>query len=254
MNITVCCCTYNRPTQLGYLLRCFEQQTHQVRHMVIFDDAGQYPDQPDGANWRLVSTSKRCGSLGEKRNRVAELACELWPDTEAFAIWDDDDLYLSWALAADVAALQAAEWSRPSLVLQPVEDGRRWWFRQYQTGGLYHGGWAYRREMFERMGGYAAGYSGPEDQEFMHRMEAAGVSQCDPVGQLNWAPAYIYPWGQASGGPHISGLLTGRDKGEEAWRRFGMMETLPAKLTPANPPWFDLSNPYIEPGINPRPF
>ena len=37
-----------------------------------------------------------------------------------------------------------AAWSRPSLVLHPQDDGS---LRQHATGGLFHGGWAYRREL-----------------------------------------------------------------------------------------------------------
>ncbi len=42
MKICVCCCTYKRPVSLGYLIRCFERQTHAERELVILDDAGQY--------------------------------------------------------------------------------------------------------------------------------------------------------------------------------------------------------------------
>jgi hypothetical protein len=249
MHICVCCCTYLRPRQLGYVLRCFQRQTYADREMVVLDDAGQYGDQR-GDRWRLVSVGRRFASLGEKRNACAALAS---PDAAAFAVWDDDDLYLPWALEASARALERTDWSRPSQVLHPVEAGGRWHFRRHQTGGLYHGGWAYRREVFERLGGYAAGYSGPEDQEFMARLEAAGAVQADPIA-LGWRPFYIYPWGQGSAGYHISGMLSGRDQGQAAWRRLGRYAVDRAAVVPADPPWFDLDAPLILGGVHPRPF
>lgn len=250
MKIAALCCTWNRPRQLGNLIACFERQDYENRELIILDDAGQYGDH-FGDRWRIVSVNQRYGSLGEKRNACAALASY---DAEAFAIVDDDDLYLPWALSASVAALDKAEWSRPSLVLHPYEvEPGKWAFRQHLTGGLYHGGWAYSRYMFERMGGYKAGYSGPEDKEFMQRMEAAGVSQADPI-QLGYKPFYIYPWGNITGSPHISGLLTGQDNGEKAWKIMGIMAISKAEVKPTNPPWFDLDRPIIEDAILPRPF
>lgn len=249
MKICVCCCTWLRPKQLGNLLRCYERQDYADRYMVILDDAGQYGNQ-EGDRWRLVSTDKRYGSLGEKRNAVAAMAPE---DTEAFAIWDDDDLYLPHALSASVAALRVSEWSRPSLVLHPTNIGEAWQFRQYVTGGLYHGSWAYRRAMFERLGGYAAGYSGPEDQEFMRRMEAAGVVFTCPIA-LGFRPFYIYPWGGMTCTPHISGMLDGQDQGQRAWARMGMFEVNRATVVPTDPPWFDIDRPVIDSSVYPRPF
>jgi hypothetical protein len=245
-----------RPRQLGNLIRCFERQDYPNRELVILDDAGQYTRGAfsitiPGDRWRLYSQRDRYASLGEKRNAVAALAS---PDADAIAIWDDDDLYLPHALTATAAALEAAEWSRPSLVLHPYEsEPGRWAFRKHETGGLYHGGYAYRREMFQRMGGYRAGYSGPEDQELMQRMEAAGVTQADPIA-LGFEPFYIYPWGQLTGSYHISGMLTGKDTGQQAWDRIGRLVVEPAELAPVDPPWFDLGNPIVDDKIYPRPF
>jgi glycosyltransferase involved in cell wall biosynthesis len=248
MKACVCCCTYNRPKQLGHVVRCFERQDYGDREMVILDDAGQYANTT-GDRWRLVSVTERYGSLGEKRNACAEMAS---PDAEVLVVWDDDDLYLPWALSASINAIQPAEWSRPSLVLHPQPNGA---LRQHLTGGLFHGGWAYRRDVFWRLGGYAAGYSGPEDQELMRRMERAGVKQSDPIA-LGWRPFYVYPWGRLAGGEgyHISGLLTGRDRGQEAWRKLGGLVIEPEQLIPTDPPDLNLLDPVIEGGVYPRMF
>ena len=210
MKITVVCITYNRPRQLGQMIRCFERQDYASRELVILDDAGQY-DPTEGFGWRLVSTSERFSTLGEKRNAAARLVS--W-DTEALAIWDDDDLYMSWALRASVTALKHADWSRPSLVLHPRPDGL---LQQHRTGGLFHSGWAYRRDLFDRSGGYPAINNG-EDQGLAERFDRLGAVEADPVA-LGFRPFLIYPW---SGGMHFSWVGS---RGYENWDRLVIERT-----------------------------
>lgn len=240
MKIAVVVCTYNRPRLLGHLVRAFELQDYADREMVILDDAGQYSRQA-GAGWQLISVPRRFRSLGEKRNAAAALAS---PDADALAIWDDDDLYLPWALSASAAALAEADWSRPSVVLQPRAD---WALRQHRTGGLYHGGWAYRRSAFDAAGGYPP-LSGPEDQALMRRFESLGVTQADPIA-LGFRPFYVYAWGDAARSwGHLSGM------GADAWARLGRYAIEPAELSAADPPGLDLRAPRILNGIRQRPF
>jgi hypothetical protein len=236
MKIAAVCCTYLRPKQLGYLIRCFERQDYADRELVILDDAGQY-EPAAGDRWRLVSVKERFATLGEKRNAAVGYVSA---DVEALAVWDDDDLYLPWALSASVAALRQAAWSRPSVVLHPQPDGS---LRPHHTGGLYHGGWAYQRELFERCGGYPAMNNG-EDQALAARFVRARTSQADPVG-LGYQPFYIYIWGS---GPHLSGM------GPDGYRTLGAMPVEKATLVPADPPGIDLQNPQILPGVQPRVF
>ena len=240
MKIAVVVCTYNRPALLGHLVRSFELQDYPDREMVILDDAGQYRSQ-SGPRWQLVSIARRFRSLGEKRNALAALAS---PGAEAFAVWDDDDLYLPWALSASVAALERADWSRPSLVLHPSAD---WTLRQHETGGLYHGGWAYRRGAFDAAGGYPP-LSGPEDQGLAKKFEQLGVTQADPIA-LGFRPFYVYPWAEmARSWGHLSGL------GGRAWEKIGRYVIEPAELVPSDPPGMDLLHPWILDGIHKRPF
>lgn len=241
MKIAAVCCTYQRPEQLGHLVQCFLQQDYppEKRELVILDDAGQYDNQ-QGDGWRLISVPHRYPTLGQKRNAAAALVSE---DFEALAVWDDDDLYLPWALRACVAALRLAPWSRPSLVLHPQQDG---WLRQHQTGGLFHGGWAYARRVFQQARGYPAQNNG-EDQAFARRLERAGVQQADPIG-LGLKPFYIYPWA-AGGGWHLSGM------GPDGYRRLGGLPTTrETRLAITAPPELDLHDPKILPGIHPRMF
>ena len=104
MKIAAVCCTYLRPKHLGWLIKCFLEQDYADRELVILDDADQYDNQR-GDGWELVSVRRRFRSLGEKRNAAIAMTSS---DADALAVWDDDDLYLPWALSASVAALEAA--------------------------------------------------------------------------------------------------------------------------------------------------
>ena len=235
MKIAVVCVTYNRPRQLGQMLGCFQRQDYAERELVILDDAGQYPST-EGPGWRLVSLAERFATLGDKRNAAARLvSC----DVEALAVWDDDDLYMPWALRASVAALEHAAWSRPSLVLHPLPDGS---LTRHRTGGLFHSGWAYRREAFDRAGGYPPINNG-EDQALGQRLCRLGTTQSDPVA-LGFPPFLVYRW---EGGMHLS---SAGPRGYENWRRL-VIE--PATVAASDPPLkVDAGN--ILPGVHPRMF
>lgn len=238
MKITAVCCTHLRPRTLGHLIQCFLDQDYprQQRELVILDDVGQYDDQ-QGDGWRLVSRARRYPTLGEKRNAAAELAS---PDAEALAVWDDDDLYLPWALSASVAALAHAPWSRPSLVLHAQSDGA---LAQHCTGGLFHGGWAYRRAAFRLVGGYAPMDNG-EDQDLARRMSRSGVAWADPIA-LGFLPFYVYNL-TGEGGYRASSL------GPNGYRRLNLRPAAKAKLQITRPP--HLEQPRILPEVRPRVF
>jgi glycosyltransferase involved in cell wall biosynthesis len=240
MKIAAVCCTFLRPRQLGHLIHCFLRQDYpaEKRELVILDDAGQYGNQ-EGDGWRLVSAPHRYPTLGEKRNAAAALVSE---DVEALAVWDDDDLYLPWALRACAAALSVAPWSRPSLVLHPQQDGS---LRQHQTGGLFHGGWAYAREVFRQVGGYPAANNG-EDQALARRLQDAAVHEADPI-HLGQKPFYVYPWVSPDAW-HLSRM------GPAGYRRLGSLRARKTRLVIAPPPDLDLDCPKILPGIFPRVF
>lgn len=234
MKIAAVCCTFLRPKALGRLIHCFLQQDYAERELIVLDDAAQYDNQ-QGDRWRLISIDRRFSTLGEKRNVAAALVGE---DVEALAVWDDDDLYLPWALRASVAALQEAAWSRPSLVLHPHSNGTLW---QHRTGGLFHGGWAYRRTAFERAGRYPAMSNG-EDQALARRFERIGATTADPC-QLGFPPFYVYCWG----GQHLSGMRG------DGYRRLGGLRMEKTQLEIA-PPDVDLHHPRIEPDVYARRF
>ena len=237
MKIAAVCCTYLRPEMLGWMIRCFEKQDHPDRELVILDDAGQY-DTTCGDRWTLVSTKMRYRSLGDKRNAVADLASD---DVEALAIWDDDDLYLPWALTATAAALEHADWSRPSLVLHPSKDG----LQQHETDGWFNPGWGFRRDAYNSFGGYPP-KSGNEDDFLARELEVLGVTQADPIA-LGYKPFLINPW--RTWGPRRTRRLS--TFSHWGWEIMGRFKANHARVE-ASDPVIDLDDPRISEDVRPR--
>ena len=170
MKITALCITYNRPALLGRLISCFERQTHRDSELLILDSASQYGKR-EGDRWRIIPCP--CyETMAERTNACVEAA-----DTEAVAIWDDDDVYLPWALASCVTALSNHVWAQPRIVYEHRVGGLAKMICERSTGGYgYHAGWAYLRSAFDRVGGYVPLESG-SDLQFSRAMESMyGVS------------------------------------------------------------------------------
>jgi glycosyltransferase involved in cell wall biosynthesis len=193
VKLAALCCTYLRPRLLGELIESFHRQDYpaHLRELVILDDAGQYRPQ-HGDGWHLHSTRTRFPTLGEKRNACAALAS---PDAEGFLVADDDDVYLPHWFATQAEALRHAEWSIPSKVW--LVDGET--LVEHPTAGQFHGGWAFRRATFERLGGYRPMSFG-EDTDLAERIHAEGIPSCDPRSFA--PPFYIYRYD--SGSYHLS--------------------------------------------------
>ncbi|NQU20966.1 MAG: glycosyltransferase family 2 protein [Candidatus Nealsonbacteria bacterium] len=205
MKIACICCTYNRPQQLAEAIESFQRQTYPLdkRELIVLDDAGQYNEQT-GPGWWLLSVGKRFRTLGEKRNATAALASA---DVDAYAVWDDDDIYLPWHLEAMARVFESgAPWSVPD----EVWIDRRTWLERKRTGGLFHGSWGFTREAFLSVGGYPPMQSG-QDQALAARFRKAGVR----VASLGGVPSYVYRWFTYENARHISAL------GKDGYERRG---------------------------------
>lgn len=211
MKVACLCPTYKRPRELAEAIESFRRQTYPVdqRELIILDDAGQYlPDAADGfPGIKLVTTKHRFRTLGEKRNASAGLCS---PDVDAFVVWDDDDIYLPWHVAAAVAGLADADFTIPSKLW--LDRKKR--LESKANRSLFHGAWAFRREAFERVGGYPWIQSG-QDQGLLKRFKAAGLRCADPI-QLDPRPSYIYRW-HTSHRNHISAM------GANGYERLGRL-------------------------------
>jgi glycosyltransferase involved in cell wall biosynthesis len=155
MKIALLTITWRRPALLGRLIECFCRQTHPDREMIILDDGDDYPDQPQGDRWRIISVNRRFRSLGSKRNACAAMAS---PDVGGFLIMDDDDFLFPWGMAATSRALENSPWAQPRAAFEWTPDGDL--IRQETFGRRrphyvdYHSGWSYRRQTFEEVRGY----------------------------------------------------------------------------------------------------
>lgn len=257
INICWCVCTYNRSHLLPRIIACFEAQTHAHRSMLILEDGNQFLSQEgDDGRWQLVSVPSRYPSLGSKRNACVAIARERFPNIDAIACADDDDIPLPWHSESAAKALECAQWSRPSVILSVREIGDTVLFQANYTGNrddqtknrLYHPSWHFTVAAFDRVGGYPNEYSGPEDRELMHKMEAAGITEADPI-EMGFPPSYGYVWGNSN----ISGRLGAHDPtGAKAWQSLG--KTLEPVHLERWEPTFDLHAPLIAPGVFPRPF
>ncbi|MGQ9822762.1 MAG: glycosyltransferase family 2 protein [Thermogutta sp.] len=259
MKIACLCSTFNRPAQLAEVIESFLRQTYPARELVILDDAGQYDpaacDHLPGV--KLVTTRHRFRTLGEKRNASAALPS---PDCKAYAVWDDDDIYLPWHLEAMAAVFQAGyPWSLPA----EVWIDRTTHLKRKNTGGLFHGSWGFTREAFLAVGGYPAMRSG-QDPALAARFRHAGIKAVSPselvmqtsqpcaisalagpaqhqstsdedrqpsasgdFPSLVALPSYIYRWQTYPAARHISAL------GKDGYQRRGKEAIVPVeRLTP----------------------
>jgi hypothetical protein len=170
------------------MVACFEQQDYPNRELVVLDDAGQFDPYQEGPNWKLFSLPQRFRSIGEKINAAAALVSR---EVECYAKWDDDDVYLPWALSACVSAMYRGNWVQARHVLEfDKQDG----FVRYETfdrarpnAMCYHGSWAFRRDVFKRIKGYPFN-SGDEEYPFAND---AGPS-VDPISETFPDPYYVY--------------------------------------------------------------
>lgn len=205
--ISCLCPTYCRPEQLARVIAHFDRQSYPAerRELVILDDS---PGHEGG--WRLLpgfvrhfGVSQRIRSLAEKYARLVAMA-----QGSLLAIWEDDDDYLPDHLLHHVGALIGREWSKPSRVLSDYADPPR--LGEERADGRFFASIAFRRALFERVGGFVPTARADFDQQFLARLAAAGPpgDPCD-FGP----PQYVYRW--HTGAPHAQGFMRG--PADEEW-------------------------------------
>jgi len=220
MKIACLCPTYNRPMQLAEAIECFNRQTYPLekRELIILDDAGQYEEE-SGPGWHLVSTRKRFRTLGEKRNTTAALVSA---DVEAYALWDDDDIYLPWHLEEIAKVLATGvPWCKPDAIWQDKKNRL-----QYKPiGYLFHACWGLTRELFLSVGGNPAMQSG-QDQGLCQRLRKSRCRHAAPAAP----PSFIYRWHTYAQARHLSAM------GQGGYERRGE-EVIVRQEAPLQPAW-----------------
>ena len=208
MNLTVCTITRRSPSLLGFLVRCFERQTYPARYLVILDDSGRLAPA-SGDRWRLYGFDKPLPTLGSRRNACARLVPG---DTQGLAVWDEEHVYLPWALEATAAALQHAEWSRPGVYcLREPGTGRLLKVRSHAEGNNDNASpcsWGIQYDAFWAVGGFDEHRDRHDYVTLAMKLLARDTPEIDPVamGYRPWCVENPYgpdtnsegdegPWG-----------------------------------------------------------
>jgi len=126
------------------------------------------------------------------------------PPCDAYAILDDDDVYLPWHLQAHAATLEDHAWSHPSRILSHLCRV----LHEEPAAGRFHGALAFRREAIEAVGGWRQDARADFDQDLIARLRARFGPPGDPCDY--GPPSYVYRW-ESSESVHCSGLMTSPD-------------------------------------------
>jgi hypothetical protein len=187
----------------------FEAQTLTDSELIILEDSGVFPRNVSGRNWRLITTSEKFPSVGAKRNAMVAMTTAPY-----IAVTDDDDLYLPHWLASTAHALSKHQWVRPSQALEwdaPGRLGRYTTNTKGQTDYYYGGQWSYRKDAFERTGGYPLVGNGDDCDWLPKIMKLAGPSG-DSICPEFPTPFYVYQreqsqsWHASEMGPGLQGI------------------------------------------------
>jgi hypothetical protein len=205
VNIAVLMPTYGRPTLVANCLAMFQRQDHppdQCR-LLILDDMGQLSG--DGPNWRIHSTTDRWPALYAKYTSMYRMLDDYWPQFEAIAIMEDDDLYGPEWLSAHAKALQGSMWSKPSQIYctydRDILKGDKAFLETKDScRGRFFASCAVRREMMDALGGFPDLRIHGADLHFLSMWERFAGPPGDPCAYA--VPQYVYGWGRAN---HVSG-------------------------------------------------
>lgn len=211
--------TYKRPECLPNAAACFvNQDIHKTGYqangvecrMFVLDDANQYTTQafhrpsPHGCCFiDVLSHSSRYPSLPEKYQALVDLA-NMW-GADAYVIWEDDDVFLPWHLSNIVRAFEngVRYYRTPEVYSNYNEQKQGMHFEG--AAGRFHSSWAFTRDVYEEIGGYAGLLDAPSDQaptkhlNFDQRIGARlRVADPNPPIDETYFPAYVYRWGNST--------------------------------------------------------
>jgi hypothetical protein len=128
---------------------------------------------------------------------VLDAADADWAD--AFIIWDDDDIYLPWHLAAHATVLQDAQWSHPKMVWSLYGGSPK----LELAAGRFWASAAVRRDLHRRVQGFIPSARADFDQGRLSAWREHGGEPGRPE-----PPSYVYGWGRSK---HVSWMMTSPD-------------------------------------------
>jgi len=177
--------TADRPLLLADALASVARQSPAPREVRIGDDGASPARVPDDLGL-LEVTIVPCGA---RRSAVARNLAVRDSGADVFAFLDDDDLWRPGHLAGFAAAfaIPSVEFAWRDCVvvreevdadgvrrdLESIEIARDWdWARMRDNDYLPPSGWAVRRSLFEKLGGFDESFAFSEDWDFVLRAAA----------------------------------------------------------------------------------
>lgn len=193
--VSCLCATHGRYSVLQEAVSCFLEQDYENKELIILNNH-EVPIVCNLPQVRVIN-GEHYPTLGDCRNRLLELANGLYVRT-----WDDDDLYLPWAISQGVE-----NFPEGADIWQPDKS---WSWHKHKDslefrGNVYEASWTTLKTSAKKVG-YKSG-GGDEHRPLRELKRIRG-----PVTPHDGS--YVYTWG--TGLCHISGTL-GHKNGVE-WR------------------------------------
>lgn len=211
--------THGRYARLCEALTCFLWQTYHDRELVILNNH-PVPLHFDHPLVRIYNEPKY-PTLGHCRQRLLELA-----GGNLIRTWDDDDLYLPWAVLQGVGYINAAGNECDSW-----KPARSWYLNSRDPGNwrladnTMEASITFRKASVEKVGYKLSG----GDEHLPLITELAQV-----IGAVGWFASYGYRWGW--GEWHISGSLgsSNTEDRTRTWQKYNHDVRPDVPLVPAD--------------------
>ena len=213
MHLICLCATFGRPSLVANAVALFERQelrAGDTAHLLIFDDSGCLAAQSQYQSDRswLVTESHTWRPLCEKyQTMIAANACHLGSTDAAFVVWDDDDFYSPWHLAAHATALECRPWSHPSIAhsTHQVDVLAGELPREKRLNARnYHGAVAIRGDLMQTLRGWPITERSDFDRQMLANCWATAGAPADPCA--THPPSYVYRW-RDTGHDHYSARI-----------------------------------------------
>jgi len=186
--------TYGRHEKLTEAISCFLAQDYPYKELIILNN---HP-VPIICDLPQVTVLNEPGypTLGDCRNRLLELA-----QGSLIRTWDDDDLYLPWAISQGVLNIPK---DKPAW--KPLHS---WGWKvnrdeMYLSGNKYEASWTTRREVVKKYG-YLSHSGGNEHNTLEDGIKSEGGVARTDMGVAGCSYVYRWMWGKSL--THISATL-----------------------------------------------
>jgi hypothetical protein len=211
MHLTCLTPTYGRPSLVRNALALFLAQ--QLRpgdtaHLLIWADDGLIPSQAGfrgPLSWEVVGTHDWIPLTRKYAPMLAHARQHSTP-TDAWVVWDDDDVYLPWHLQAHAETLSRRSWSHPSQAwstyqIDPLTQSPT----PKRLGGRhYHGALAVRDNLMLELSGWPQTDRSDYDKQMLRACWRTAGPPGDPC--LFGGPSYVYRWSD-TGRDHCSARI-----------------------------------------------